>query len=275
MLKKFQPDRQDILINTDWGEPRGRWTPEEARSRRLVLFHDRWVSVAERKQLRDEANTYQALHFIGIVMMLFPLIIAANYAAILRSGATALLIALLYALALPPAGYGLVKYRPWSRIASIAIFASFLVLPFLPPFEDDKGAPLLIFVGVIGLNYLLRGSARRIYSPEPAEGDVATQKRRTIFKKVTYAIITVVALAAGYFSYDLNRAARLAADACSKAKPGTLLAPYLAQFGEKDYRIIRRADSAVIVPRNALGRSSCTVSHDGQTITGAKAGLRD
>jgi len=275
MLRKYQPDRPDILINTDWGEVRDRWTPEEARSRRLVLFHDRWVTPEERKQLRDEVNTYQAMRFIGIVMMFFPLVIATNYAFILSNGTSALLIGLIYALALPPAGYGLIRYRSWSRIVSIVIFTSFLVLPFIPPFEDDKGAPLLIFVGVIGLNYLLRRTARRIYSPEPAAEDTAAQKRRAIFKKITYGIIFIVALAAGYFSYDLNRAARLAADACKRATPGTDIAPYLAQFDEKDYRIIRRADTAVIVPRNAMGRSSCTVSHDGLKITGAKAGLRD
>lgn len=56
MLKKYQPDRPDILINTDWGIPSDHLSSEAAKSRRLKLFHGRWVTTAEKNQLQDEPN---------------------------------------------------------------------------------------------------------------------------------------------------------------------------------------------------------------------------
>jgi len=50
---------------------------------------------------------------------------------------------------------------------------------------------------------------------------------------------------------------------------------FLSKYSEKDYKIIRRPDYTIIVPKRDMGRNHCTVSHDGQKITGSKAGFND
>jgi hypothetical protein len=65
----------------------------------------------------------------------------------------------------------------------------------------------------------------------------------------------------------------LAVDACIRATQGMPLEDFLSKFPEKDYKIIRRAEYIMIVPKRGMGRNHCTVSHDGQKITGTKTGL--
>jgi translation initiation factor RLI1 len=67
----------------------------------------------------------------------------------------------------------------------------------------------------------------------------------------------------------------LAADACIRATQGMLLEDFLSTFPEKDYKIIRRAQYIMIVPKRGMGRNHCTVFHDGQKIIRSKAGFND
>jgi hypothetical protein len=103
----------------------------------------------------------------------------------------------------------------------------------------------------------------------------ADQKKTSIVRKVIYLIILSVALFAGYFAYDMSQAKRMAADACTGAIQGMPLEDFLSQFSEKDYKIIRRAQYLMIVPKRGMGRNFCTVEHDGKIITESKAGFND
>ena len=84
-----------------------------------------------------------------------------------------------------------------------------------------------------------------------------------------------MAVFAGYFAYDMSQAKRMATDACIRATQGMPLEDYLSKFPEKDYKIIRRAEYIMIVPKRGMGRNHCTVSHDGQKIIGSKTGFND
>jgi hypothetical protein len=103
----------------------------------------------------------------------------------------------------------------------------------------------------------------------------ADQKKTSIVRKVIYLIILCVVLFAGYFAYDISQAKRMAADACSGAIQGMPLENFLSKFPEKDYRIIRRTQYLTIVPKRGMGRNFCIVKHDGERITGSKAGFND
>jgi len=275
MLKKYQPERTDLLINADWGLPREDLTAADAKNQSMVLFHSRWVTKAEKKQLQGEFNAYRSIRIIGIILMLFPLAIVINAGAIFRSGILSVLLIVIYALIVFTAGYGLIKYRRPARMMAVLICVSFFVFPFTSLFADDKGAPFLIFTGIIGLNYLLGTTTRKIFSPPGAATTVDTKKRRALILKTIYGFIFGMAIFAGWFFYDISQAKRQAADACRLAKPGMSLEDYLAQFGQKDYIVIRRADNVMIVPKRGMGRNHCMVSHDGRNITAAKTGFTD
>ncbi|MEW6349507.1 MAG: hypothetical protein AB1646_10635 [Thermodesulfobacteriota bacterium] len=55
---EYQPDRQDILWNTDWGVPGSDLPREEAEKRGLVLSLNRWVSSEEKKTLQEQRLMY-------------------------------------------------------------------------------------------------------------------------------------------------------------------------------------------------------------------------
>ena len=57
-MKKYQPDRKDLLINTDWGIPKDNLSKEDADKQQLVLFEKRWVTKEEKKALRKQINAY-------------------------------------------------------------------------------------------------------------------------------------------------------------------------------------------------------------------------
>lgn len=94
-------------------------------------------------------------------------------------------------------------------------------------------------------------------------------------RKVIYLIILFIGIFVGYFVYDMSEARQLAAGACLRATPGMPLEDFLSKISGDDYKIIRRDQSLMVVPKRGLGRNHCTVSHNGQEITGSKAGFAD
>jgi hypothetical protein len=72
VLKKYQPGRTDLLINTDWGIPREAMTKGEARSGRLRFFQGRWVTGEEKKRLNDERHAYRSIRITGPGTMALP-----------------------------------------------------------------------------------------------------------------------------------------------------------------------------------------------------------
>ena len=115
----------------------------------------------------------------------------------------------------------------------------------------------------------------KIFAPLPRENVDNTKHRSSVVHKIIYAALLLLALFAGYFAYDMSQAKRMAADACIRATQGMSLEDFLSKLPEKDYRIIRRAEYLMIVPKRGMGRNHCTVEHDGQRITGSKTGFND
>jgi hypothetical protein len=68
---KYQPDRQDILINTDWGVPERAITAEEAKQSNLTLFEGYWVTKEEKRQLSKEKSGYVSVRRIAIFFAAF------------------------------------------------------------------------------------------------------------------------------------------------------------------------------------------------------------
>lgn len=273
-MKQYQPGRVDLLINTEWGIPLDGLTKEEAREKNLLLFQKRWVTKEEKKQIKDEQSAYVSIRIIGYLLLFTCVPVLINIRLIAEGGISTVAFAVLYAFAASVTGSGLIRYARWARYPAILIFLSFFILPFLPLFESEKGAPILFIVGAAGLYYLLRNTARKILWPEIAATPVR-RKIRSSVRLAIYGIVLLIGLAAGYFIYDLSQARQMAADACRLAAPGMPIEEFLLKIPATDYKIIRSSQSLLIVPKRGMGRNHCTVAHDGRIITGAKAGFND
>jgi hypothetical protein len=274
VLKKYQPRRKDLLINTDWGISQDAVTVEEAQNKNLLIFHNQWVTKAEKKQLKDEQNAYASIRVIGYLLIFISVPVLINIRVIAEGGISLVTFAVLYAAIAALTGFGLIRYARPARYPAILIFLSFFVLPFTPLFEDEKGAPLLFIFGLMGLYYLLRKTARSILWP-PAGATPANPKIRPVVRIILYGVVLLSGLSVGYFLYDIGQAKHMAANACLEAKPGMPLADYLSKFSETDYKVIHRLDAILIVPKKGLGRNHCEVGHNGRIITGATTGLAD
>jgi len=214
MLKKYQPGRPDFLINTDWGIPSDQLSKEAAESRGLKLFHGRWVTKTEKKQLQDEQNAYCTIRIIGCLLILLALYVAINIGQISQGIFLSTFLIVLYELVVVACGIGLIRFARFARYLAILIFISFLVLPFTPLLADEKGAPLLIVLGVMGLYYLLRRTARKIFWPKNESNPDDNKNKSSIVRKGIYLVVLFVSLSVGYFAYDMSQAKHMAADAC-------------------------------------------------------------
>lgn len=241
----------------------------------MKLLHKRWVSKEEKKQLREEYSTYHSIRIIGYLLIVLTLFIFFNIGEIYKDGIIAASLAVIYGFVMLAAGIGLIKFRRFARNIALFVFLSFIVLPFTPLFSDDKGAPLMIILSLSGLYYLLGKTARKIFSSPAGSNPEDTKQNSSVLRKAIYAGLLLLAFFMIYFVYDLIQAKRLAADACKHATEGKPLEDFLSEFSEKDYKIIRGADYIMLVPKRGMGRNHCTVTHDGQNITGSKAGFND
>lgn len=198
MLKKYQPDRPDILINTDWGIPSDHLSSEAAKSRRLKLFHGRWVTTAEKNQLQDEQNAYGSIRVIGCLLMFPALCVAINIGQISQGTFLSAFLTVVYALVAMACGIGLIRFARFARYLAILIFIPFFVLSFTPLLEDKKGSSLLILLGIVSLYYLLRNPTRKILWPQTG-ANFDHQIIRPVVRKTIYGIALLVGLSAGYF----------------------------------------------------------------------------
>ena len=101
------------------------------------------------------------------------------------------------------------------------------------------------------------------------------KNKSPIVRKGIYSLVLLVAFFVIYTIYDMRQAKHMAADVCNRAVKGMPLEDFLSKIPEKDYRIIRGAEYIMIVPKRGMGRNHCTVSHDGQKISGSKLGFTD
>ena len=244
------------------------------KARNLLIFHDRLVTPEEKKQLKDERNAYVSIRVIGYLVLFISVPVFLNIRLIAEGGINAVALAVIYAFAAALTGSGLIRYAQYARYPAIMIFLSFFILPFMPLFADEKGAPLLFILGAMGLYYLLRRTARKILWPR-TQAKPASKKNRPFVRGIIIAMALFIGFLIGYFFFDLNQARHLAADACRQATSGMPLEEFLSTFSEEEYKIIRTSENVLIVPKRGMGRNHCTVLHDGRTISDAKTGITD
>ena len=276
--KKYQPERTDFLINTDWGIPQENLSKKEAQSSGKKLFQKRWVTREEKKQLKEEYTAYSSIRSTGILLILGSGLLLINLFFLLKSPTSGKMIwaflELVFAGVLLAAGVGLFRFAPWGRNIALPIFLSFLILPFTPLLGNDKGAPLLIICGLAGFYYLLRRPARRIFAPLKAGEIAPARPKKSVFLWIVYTILAVTTLVI-YFTFDLHQAEKMAAAVCESARQGSAVENFAAGLSPDSYRIIKTDNRVIIVPRAGMGRHACTVFHDGKKITGSKNGFSD
>ena len=71
-MKKFQPERNDLLINTDWGIPKNQLNKKDAKAQGLVLYKKRWVSADEKRILKKQYLGYEGLREVGALFIAGP-----------------------------------------------------------------------------------------------------------------------------------------------------------------------------------------------------------
>ncbi|HAR97595.1 MAG TPA: hypothetical protein DCS11_01585 [Syntrophus sp. (in: bacteria)] len=277
--KKYQPDRTDFLINTEWGIPGGNLSKKEAQSTGKKLFQKRWVTREEKRRLQEEHAAYSSIRSTGILLIIGSGLLLINLFFLLKSSVSAKMIwaffELVYAVALLAAGIGLFRFVCWGRNIALFIFLSFLIMPFTPLLGNDKGAPVLMIIGLTGFYYLLRRPARKIFAPAAAEEDSPpVRPGKSVLLWIVYAILALAVLFI-YFTFDLHRAEKRAAAVCQSARQGTSVEDFLANLPPENYRIIKADDRVIIVPRVGMGRHACIVFRDGKKITGSKTGFDD
>jgi hypothetical protein len=274
-LKIYQPERSDFLINTEWGLPADRLSKEEATRSGMKLFQRRWVTKAEKKQLREEYSTYHSIRIMGYLLMVLTLSIFINIGEISKGGMISTSVAVIYGFVMLAAGIGLIKFKRLARNIALFVFLSFIFLPFTPFLSDDKGSPLIIILGISGLYYLLRRTARKIFSPPSGENADGTKGRSSVVRKVTSLMLLLLVFFVIYTIYGMKQSEHMVADVCKQAVKGKLLEDFLAALSKEDYKIIKRPEHTLIVPKRGMGRNHCVVYHDGRQITGSKTGFND
>ena len=276
--KKYQPERTDFLINTDWGIPQENLSKKEAQESGKKLFQKRWITREEKKQLKEEYTAYSSIRSTGILLILGSGLLLINLFFLLKSPTSGKMIwaflELVFAGVLLAAGVGLFRFAPWGRNIALPIFLSFLILPFTPLLGNDKGAPLLIICGLAGFYYLLRRPARRIFAPLAAGEIAPARPKKSVLLWIVYTILALTTLVI-YFTFDLHQAEKMAAAVCESARQGSAVENFAAGLSPDSYRIIKTDNRVIIVPRAGMGRHACTVFHDGKKITGSKTGFND
>lgn len=61
-MVKYQADKPELLINTDWGIPINDLAATEAKARGLVNLNDRWTTVEDKRRLKREHLVYSWVH---------------------------------------------------------------------------------------------------------------------------------------------------------------------------------------------------------------------
>mgnify|MGYP001161941551 CR=1 FL=1 len=273
--RRYQPERTDLLINTDWGTSLDELSPAAAREQGLKRFHGRWVTTAEKRQLREEYSTYQSIRILGCLFIFLTFPIVPHMADIAEKGLLATALAVICALALLAAGIGLYQFKIFGRNMALVGFCAFLILPFTPFMSDEKGAPLMILLGIGGLYYLLRRTARKIFAPPDLKKEGSRPRSTPAIRKLIYWLPLLLVFYALYTLYGLHQGRQMAAAVCAQAAEGMALEQFLATLPAENYTIIAGPEVTLIVPKKGMARSQCAVFHDGTKITGANTATND
>ena len=146
----YQPNRKDLIINTQWGIPKHLLTKKEARHQKRKPYQERWVTANEMKQLKDQRHAYRSIRDISVLFIFMPLWIIILFLALHNKfphPQPVLVIATIYSVISIVSGWGLFRYHRWARTLALLI-----LLPLIPA-----------LVGLIGLYDLFRKTAGQIF----------------------------------------------------------------------------------------------------------------
>jgi len=101
------------------------------------------------------------------------------------------------------------------------------------------------------------------------------KRKRPVARIVAGVFAALFLIIAGYTALDMRQGKTMAADACSRAVIGAPLVELLPLFPATDYRVVKGPDKIFLVPRKGMGRFNCTLTHDGQKVTGAEVTFTD
>lgn len=161
---KYQPDRPDILINTDWGFPEESLSKAEAKQRKLILYKGRWITRAEKRQLKLEKEAYQLISILVVVTALFGFVPGSALGPI-----QILFIPIGLVLA-----YGVSNYLSWARsvMSFISVMAVVLGITMITASSQQPIDPRMqmalvpgVLVGPFALYALWNARARKIFGP--------------------------------------------------------------------------------------------------------------
>jgi len=169
-LKRYEPQRTDLLINTDWGIEESALSQDEAFARNMILFHGRWVTEEEKSLLKHQDAAYRGVRFVAWFLWVSSVLVIARTIIVQASPSLRFeqpglaVLALVLAIFAVPAGIGVYRFTRWGRILANAILI--------------VGIPTII--GVLCLYYLNRKSARLILMAKPSDkGRVDLAQLRT------------------------------------------------------------------------------------------------
>lgn len=190
-LKVYQPERKDLLINTEWGIPNEQLSKEEAKSRNLVFFQGRWVTSEEKKRLKREHLAYRwILNISGLFIIFVPLIVLLYSLTLLPAligrewtSLMPLIIPVLVCALSIRIGFGLRQYKRWARtvVMLFSLVVWILILGHvLGSFKvgsfDELSLPEVVgilmvaaiwflLVGAVPFYYLYNRTAQKIFHP--------------------------------------------------------------------------------------------------------------
>lgn len=160
-MKKYQPERTDLLINTEWGKPNEEVSPEEAQQQGLMKFKDRWVTPTERKELKTQLFTYRALRVVALLFALVAGYVAYLFIASLSRkvpvGAM-MMFGILAAVYLATA-VGLYLFKRWAYYAATVL----MLIGILQSFVARR--VIFILIAVLLVLFFLRKPVRKVFSP--------------------------------------------------------------------------------------------------------------
>ena len=147
-MKRFQPDRKDILLNTDWGIPEDGIPKEKAKNQELVLFKKRWVTKEEKKILGKQYIAYIVIRALsgGHIIFIGSSIIAAALVPLSNDKKFVLLLSGVFSFV---ASIGLWHFKQWGRWLATVFWGTVGLLSFPTP--------------VVVMYYLHNKTARQIF----------------------------------------------------------------------------------------------------------------
>jgi len=147
-MKRFQPERKDIFINTDWGIPENGLPREKANKQDIVLFKKRWVTKEEKIILLKQYIAYMLIRAISVSHII--IIGTAVIAVALEPLNNATIIVLLSCGVICFfASIGLWNFKQWARWLSTVFWGTIGLLSFP--------------VCIIAMYYLHNKTARQIF----------------------------------------------------------------------------------------------------------------